>query len=153
MVKTVTAKKITTLTQELLTYLGLPKAKVKASSKEGEVKVEIEAGEEAGILIGYHGEILEALQLILSLLTYRQAGTWQRIAVNVNDYLKVRRQQLETLASKVVQEVYLSQKSQALPYLSANERRLVHEFLAESQEVTTESVGESRQRRLVISPK
>ncbi|OGD62766.1 hypothetical protein A2160_04885 [Candidatus Beckwithbacteria bacterium RBG_13_42_9] len=147
------SNEIAAIAGELLEKLSFSEAKVEAQVKDETVTLEINVEGEAGILIGYHGEILEAFQLILSLIAYRRQGSWQKIQVNINDYLGQRREQLEAMASKIAEEVSQTKKSQVLPYLSANERRMVHEFLSGSDQVSSESIGEGRQRRLVISPK
>lgn len=139
--------------KELFNKLGFDKLKFSLKKEEEAIRIDLRAGEEAGLLIGYHGEILGALQLILGLMFYKILGEWQKIVVNVDDYLERRQQQLQELAREAAERVEASGKSEVLPFLSANERRIIHEFLASNPRVATESVGEGKERRLIISPK
>lgn len=138
--------------KDLMGHLGVPaKAEVK-KDKEGVVHVQLET-DEPGVLIGYHGETLASLQLLFSLMNYRQTNEWQRISVNVGDYQERRQESLERMALSAAQKVKFSGEEQALPFLTAAERRLIHLALADDPEVVTESEGEGRDRRVVIKPK
>ena len=144
-------KDATELVSKLLSQLGFEKAKLSLEEKDEKQWINIEV-EDTGRLIGYHGEVLQALQLITNLLLYRKTGEWQKVVLNIGDYWQRRYQQLEQLALDQVQQVKTSGKSAVLPYLSSNERRIIHEFLSDQKEIVTESVGEGKERRLVISP-
>lgn len=138
---------------ELLELLGFKKATIKLSQDEGEViHVDIDCPD-PGILIGYRGETISSLQLILSLIVYKKLGQWQRVVVNVGDYREKRKESLEKLALNTVQRVKFSGEEVVLPYLNAGERRIIHLTLADHPDVVTESRGEGRERRLVIKPK
>jgi len=139
--------------EELLKLLRV-EAKVEVmEDKENEaVKVKIES-EEPGILIGHHGETLNALQLILGLMMSKKFEEWQRIIVSVGDYRKKREEQLKNLALNTAQKVKFSGQATAIPDLTSFERRIVHLILADHPDVTTESEGEGNYRRLVVKPK
>jgi spoIIIJ-associated protein len=141
------------LTKELLGHL-LVKATVEVSEdKEGQAfKIQIES-EDSGYLIGYHGETIEALQLILSLMVYKKLGTWQRLVVNVGNYRQQREEQLKKLALNVAQKVKFSGEEQVIPDLLAGERRIIHLALRNHPDVYTESEGESDKRTLIVRPK
>ncbi len=155
-------KTILATTKELLKLLGIEDAKVKAEKveedeegQEGEGRVwevQIET-ERAGILIGFHGETIAALQLMVGLIVYKNLGKWQSILLNVGDYREKRKAQLERMALNAAQRVKFSGQAVALPFLNAAERRVIHLFLKEDGEVETESEGEERERRLVIRQK
>lgn len=138
----------------LLRRLELPQAQVEVHLGEtGEVELKLQIGEEAGVLIGYHGEGIQSLQTLLALMFYRRTGNWHPVRADIDGYLERRKGQLEQLAHEAVERVLAAGKSETLPYLSGNERRIIHELLSEDGRVTTESFGEGRERRLVISPK
>jgi len=148
-----TQQQAESLVSELLSRLGFEEVKIQVEVDEEEgIAVDLETPE-GGILIGYHGEILGAMQLILSLIFYRQSGQWQKVNLDVGGYWQRRQQQLEQMTQETAFRVKESGKSEEMPFLSSRERRIIHEILAESQEATTESIGEGRERRLVISPK
>jgi spoIIIJ-associated protein len=139
------------ITQKLLELLGV-EAKISLEEKEGVVNVQLETNE-PGILIGYHGEILAAIQLMVGMIAYRRSGEWTRILVNVGDYYQKRRQSLEKIAQAVAQKVKFSHQPHQLPPMSSSERRIVHLVLAQDPEVETVSEGEGQTRHVVIKPK
>lgn len=146
-------QEIKKITEELLEKL-LIKATVEVAedSQNQAFKIQIES-EDSGYLIGYHGETIEALQLILSLMVYQKLGSWQRLVVNVGDYRQQREEQLKKLALNVAQKVKFSSEQQIIPNLSASERRVIHLALASHPDVYTESEGEGDQRTLIVRPK
>lgn len=109
--------------------------------------------EESGILIGYHGETLEALQTILSLILAKESGEFKRVSIEVGDYKKKREEWLEKLAFDTKEKVLFGKKEIYLTDLKAWERRVVHMLLQEDDEVVTESTGEGKDRVLVVRPK
>jgi len=142
------------VSRELLERLMLSQVQVAAELQpEGGVKLNLAIGEEAGIVIGYHGEGLLSLQTLLALILYRRTGEWRRVRIDIDGYLERRHQQLQQLAQEAVTRVLETGKSETLPYLSGNERRIIHELLSSDERVVTESFGEEQERRLVISPK
>lgn len=108
---------------------------------------------EAALLIGFHGETLQSLQLIFSFLAHKLIGEWYKVSVDVGDYKQKREEQLRKLALNLAVKAKLSGEAQIIPNLNANERRLIHLVLAENPDVLSESEGEGRQRVLVIKPK
>ncbi len=108
---------------------------------------------DTGVLIGYHGKSIAALQLILGMLLYKQTKTWTRVIVNIGDYRQKRQQALEKMAQNTVQKVKFSGEPIALFNLNSFERRIIHAYLSENKEVVTESEGEGSNRHLIIKPK
>ena len=121
---------------------------------EGEHAVEVMLDtKDTGIVIGYHGEILEALQLIASLMVAKKIGKFVRISIEVGDYKKNRMEYLERLAQQTKERVIAEGHEQELSNLKSWERRIVHMNLQEDEEVMSESIGEGRDRRLVVKLK
>lgn len=108
---------------------------------------------DTGIVIGYHGEILESLQLVLSLAIAKKLGRFVRISVEVDGYKKNRTDYLEKLAIQVKEKALAENKEQVLMSLKSWERRIIHVFLQNDEEVTSESSGEGRERVLLIKPR
>ena len=109
--------------------------------------------EESGLIIGYHGEILEAMQLLISLIASKQIGRFVRVSVEVGDYKKNRIEYLERLASQTKERVLEGGRAHTLSSLKSWERRIVHLVLQDDEEVTSESLGEGKERVLVIKPR
>jgi spoIIIJ-associated protein len=148
-----TKKAIKETAQKLLQLMGFKEIKVELSVDENDVfHLDIDC-EDSGILIGHHGETLSSLQLIVSLVVYKRLGKWQRILVNVGDWREKRIEALKKMALNATQRVKFSNEEVFLPHLNAGERRIIHLYLADHPDVTTESVGEGEERRLVIKPK
>lgn len=137
--------------KELLKKLEL-KASFSIEEKEGTVYINLQT-ETPGILIGYHGQTLAALQRILSMAAYRKLGEWVKIIIDVGDYRARRQEILKRMALSVAQKVKFSHQEQELPPMSSAERRIIHLALSNDSEVKTESKGEGKERRVVIKPK
>lgn len=108
---------------------------------------------DSGVVIGYHGENLESLELILSLCIFKRLGVFKRVSIEVGDYKKNRSAWLENLAKDTKEKVLLENKETYLPDLRPWERRVIHLIFQDDKEVASESVGEGRQRTLVIKPR
>lgn len=122
--------------------------------KETEEAIEINLNtEDSGIVIGYHGDTLESLQLILSLCIARKLGEFKRVSVEVGEYKKKREEWLRNLAAETKDRVLSENKEIYLSDLKSWERRVVHIILQNDQEVISESIGEGKDRVLVVKPK
>lgn len=142
------------LASKLLELMGT-KAKVYAwEDKENEaVRVDIETDTETGLLIGRHGETLEAIQMILGMMMRQKTDDWTRIVVNVGDWREKQEENLKELAEQAAERAKETGEPQTLYNLTASQRRIIHLKLAEEKDVETESAGEGRERYLIIKPK
>jgi len=139
------------ITQELFDLLRM---KVTFTiKKEEEVFVIQLKTEDPGVLIGYHGQALAALQQMITMIAFKKNGEWVRVLVDVEDYREKRKEVLERMAISIAEKVKASGKSQLLPPMSSFERRIVHVILAERPEVETVSEGEGDQRHIVVKLK
>jgi spoIIIJ-associated protein len=107
---------------------------------------------DTGIVIGYHGEVLESLQLILSLTIAKKLGRFVRVSIEVDGYKKNRTEYLHNLALQVKEKALSENKEQVLSSLKSWERRIIHLYLQNDEQVTSESEGEGKDRVLVIKP-
>lgn len=122
------------------------------TQSEDEIGVVINS-EETGLLIGYHGDTLESLQLILSLCLARKLGDFKRVTIEVGDYRKNREEWLRNLANQTKEKVLAENKEIELYDLKSWERRVIHLILQDDKEVVSESVGEGKNRVLVVKPR
>lgn len=120
--------------------------------KEGIIVIKTNTPD-TGILIGYHGETLSALQLIISILLYKKQGIWTNISLRIGDYIERREENLKEIAQRTVEKVLATKNPVVLPFLRSDERRVIHLFLQDHPDVVAVSEGEGSSRRLVISPK
>jgi len=108
---------------------------------------------DTGIVIGYHGEVLESLQLILSLAIAKKIGRFIRVSIEVDEYKKNRTEYLNTLAMQAKERALEENKEQVLSSLKSWERRIIHMYLQNDDQVMSESAGEGKERVLIVKPK
>ncbi|GLV58407.1 hypothetical protein KDH_52400 [Dictyobacter sp. S3.2.2.5] len=109
--------------------------------------------ENLGLLIGRRGETLAALQLLVNLIVSHRTKHRMRIIVDAENYRERREENLRSLALRVAQQVRNYRRSIALEAMPPHERRIVHIALSDSKDISTESIGEGEERRVVISLK
>lgn len=139
------------LIQELFDKLGV-KESFEVTESEETIDVVI-SSDEPGLIIGHHGDTLDSLQLVLSLMLAKSLGEYKRVSVEVGDYKKNRSDYLKNLAGQTKERVLAEGREIFLPNLKPWERREVHLCLHDDPEVISESVGEGKDRTLVVKPK
>ncbi|MBQ7917234.1 MAG: KH domain-containing protein [Clostridia bacterium] len=135
--------------------LGLAKildenATCEVSVNENEVSFALKGGN-LGKLIGYHGDNLQALQILLSGLKTRGEGAL-RLFLDVDGYKASRNQSIIDLANKTAEQAIKIERNIHLDPMNAYERRIVHTTLQDREDVTTESTGEGEKRHVVVKP-
>ncbi len=142
--------------ETLMTHLGFEGVTVEI--REGETSRLNVVGEGAdrealGSLIGRKGERLSALQHLVNLMLSRRTGQWTRVLVDVEDYRGRRERQLAELAARAAERVAETGKMLQLEPMPALERRWVHLALRDNDGVSTQSIGEEPNRRVVVLPR
>ena len=107
---------------------------------------------ESGILIGSKGRTLLALEQILRVITQKHLGADWRVFLDINNYRQNQDESLKELARKLARQVALTKKPLELDPMTSRERRIIHLELALHTDVFTESVGEGKERHIVIKP-
>jgi len=107
---------------------------------------------EPQILIGERGQTLTEIQQLLKAILKRKIEEPFFIDLDISDYKKKKIDYLKEMAKSVADEVALTKKEKWLPSMPAYERRIIHLELAERSNVTTESVGQEPERRVVVKP-
>lgn len=110
-------------------------------------------GKNAGILIGKHGQTLNAIQSIVEKVVNKHNQNRIRVWVDIESYLDNRRQNLENKAMRLAEKVKRLGKPISLGQMNAYDRRIVHLALQDFSDVQTHSRGEGPRRKLVIFPK
>lgn len=146
-----TEKTIKEICERLLKQLQI-KATVDLKQAEEIYQVTINT-EESGLLIGYHGNTLNSFQLILQSLVFKKLAKWERIVVNVGDYRQKREETLRNMAQQYAEQVISTKEPAILPYFLAAERRIIHLALQDNPQVSSESTGEGKERRITIKLK
>ncbi|MBI3397575.1 KH domain-containing protein [Candidatus Woesebacteria bacterium] len=148
------SKKTENLVNNLLEMMGTQaKATCEFDEENKVLTVNITTQDETGLLIGRRGETLNALQMILGIITKQQTGEWIRVDVNVGDYRQKQEDYLKNLAKETAQKVKETGEGQPIYNLTPAQRRVVHLELSSDETVETESLGEGEERYLVVRPK
>lgn len=111
-------------------------------------------GADLGILIGKHGQTLDALQYLSNLVANREGtGEKLKIVIDVESYRKRREETLRKLATRLADRVRRSGDKVVLEPMNRHERKIIHTVLQEDKRVFTYSDGEEPHRRIVIALK
>ena len=119
-------------------------------TEEGTVALNI-TGENMGVVIGRRGDTLDALQYITYIVVNRTEKEHVRVTVDTENYRKKREESLEALARKVAGRVLKYKKNVTLEPMNANERRVIHSTLQGMRGITTYSMGNEPNRRVVVA--
>jgi spoIIIJ-associated protein len=137
--------------EDLLSFFGL-NTDVRASNSEDEViELQIPSTHLNGFLIGQRGETMHALQFLVSSALKNNGYEISRVNVDVAEYKLQRAGRLAQKAEEWIKEVKSSGDEMHLRPMNAADRRVIHK-LAGEHGVTTESVGEGRDRHIVLKP-
>jgi spoIIIJ-associated protein len=114
-------------------------------------------GEEAGVLIGHHGETLDALQYLCNLAANKKDGEaedreYTRVVVDISGYRAKREETLRQLARRTAERALKYKRSVSLEPMPSHERRIIHSEVQRIEGVTTNSVGSENNRRVVVFP-
>jgi len=115
------------------------------------IKINI-SGDDLGLLIGWRGETLRALQTALNLMLGADGGEGRRVILDVERYRARREEQVRELALRLAVRVKRSGERYTLDPMHAYERRVIHMTLSDDPGVRTESTGHEPSRRVVIHP-
>ncbi len=107
----------------------------------------------ADFLIGYRGETLNAVQIILTTIAVKNNNERIRVELDVLGYREKRKKALEELAEKIAKSVIKSRKSITLEPMTPYERKIIHAKLQNNAKVKTASIGEGMHRKVVVSLK
>lgn len=148
------AKVVEALAQELLELMGISvKPEVSEDKENQAIVVNLNTDDEAGLLIGRHGQTIESLQAALGMLAKEKLGEWTRVIVNVGDWREKQEEQLKSLAISAAERARATGEDQPLYNLTPMQRRVIHLSLSEEADVETESLGEGEERYLIVRKK
>ena len=136
--------------KSILNGMGFSDVTVTAKETEEDIYFEIVSSEDYGNIIGRRGETLDALQYLTRLFVNRSEDNNKRVALNVGDYRKRREETLKSLAKRQAQRAIKYRRSCVLEPMNPYERRIIHTAVQEIEGVSSHSVGEGENRRVVI---
>ncbi len=142
--------------EDLLARMGI-EASVEPNPEDGTMYVDIlgagEDDDDMALLIGRHGQTLEALQELTRHVVIRRTGLRCRVVVDVEDYRKRQRDRLVARARDVAKRVARTGREEELDPMTPFERKIVHDAVATVEGVESSSRGEDPDRRVVIRPR
>ncbi|MFO7559681.1 MAG: RNA-binding cell elongation regulator Jag/EloR [Desulfobacterales bacterium] len=127
-------------------------ARVSVEKEQNRVVFNVIGGN-PGVLIGKRGQNLEAIQYLIDKMVNKQSEKRIRLQVDVEGYLKTRRENLTRLAEKLAEKTKKTGRPSTIGQISAQDRRTVHLTLKSDKEVRTQSIGDGYYRKLVIFPR
>jgi spoIIIJ-associated protein len=140
------------LLERSLAALGVP-GTVSISENDDEVTATV-SGRDLGVLIGRHGQMIDALQYLANAIAHRAVGEERRrIVIDAAGYRARRTATLESLARRSAEQASATGRRVELEPMSSVERRILHEALKDDPEVETESEGSEPHRFVVVMPR
>lgn len=145
-------KNVKNFLDEFISKLPTNDLKYEIKRDKSDLLVNI-TGEDTGYLIGYRGNVLNSLQVILNNIANKGINERVRILLNIGGYKEKREKDLKELADKIAGTVIRKRKAITLEPMSSYERKIIHSRLQENTKVETHSIGEEPNRRIVVSLK
>jgi spoIIIJ-associated protein len=139
------------IVDQLLSKMGI-RCQVTTRATPEAIVVDV-SGRDLGVLIGWRGETLRALQTMTNLLASRRLGPDQRVIVDVERYRQRREHTVREIAYRAARQVKVTGDPITLDAMQPFERRAIHLALEADPEVTTISIGEEPERRVVVGPR
>ena len=125
---------------------------IDVSKNDDTINIEL-SGPDMGIVIGKRGETLDALQHLTSLAVNKGDDDFIKVSLDTENYRAKRNEALESLANKLANKVTKTRRNTTLEPMNAYERRIIHATLQDHEYVTTYSVGQGINRKVVIALK
>ncbi len=138
--------------QSIVDGIGFGGTAVIVDSSDEFINLNIEGGD-SGVLIGKHGQTINAIQYVVILIVNKHLAKRVRINIDVEGYRARRAETLTNRAKDLADKVRESGEEAVLEPLDASERRIIHTALADDPDVCTYSEGMEPERYIVISPK
>ena len=136
---------------DMFTQMGLKVVIEKMMTKD---KITFQVhGEELGILIGKHGQTLDAIQYLTNLVAHKDVSGHCHIVVDVENYRSRREETLVNLAKRLASKVKRNRQKVSLEPMNAFERKIIHTALQGDKHIVTNSEGDEPFRHVVISYK
>ena len=135
--------------EEILAKMGV-QTRVEGTRRDGTLYLNLHS-ENSGLLIGRHGETIDALQFITHRIVNRAYSSKIRVVVDTEGYRYHREERLRQIATRLAEQVKTSGEAVPCKPMTPDERRIIHLALQGDKDVETSSTGEGALRRVVIS--
>ncbi|HFR3747304.1 TPA: RNA-binding cell elongation regulator Jag/EloR [Streptococcus suis] len=134
--------------QEILDDMDV-EARIETSHNRRTINIQVDTNE-PGRVIGYHGKVLKALQLLAQNFLYNRYERNFYININVNDYVEHRAEVLQGYAQKLAERVLVEQEAYHTDPMSSSERKIIHRIISKMDGLTSYSEGSEPNRYVVV---
>jgi spoIIIJ-associated protein len=145
------AETVRTLLDGLLKHMGV-RASVQVRPGSDPITLDV-TGRDLGALIGWRGETLRALQSVTNVMVGKHLAEGERVIVDVERYRQRREHTVREIALRAARQVKMTGDAITLDAMQAFERRAIHLALEGDPDVTSSSIGEEPDRRVVVGPR
>lgn len=144
------AERVRIVLERILEELGL-EASVSVEEGDDEIRADVE-GEEVGLLIGRHGQTIDAIQLLCYQAAFRGRADRKRVSVDAAGYRRRQGESLRRRADMAAEDATSHGDAVEMDPMTSTERRIVHEHLRDRPEIETYSEGDEPNRYVVVAP-
>lgn len=144
-------ERVRELVEGVLDELDLD-GEVEVREDEDRIEAVVEGDDDYGLLIGKRGQTIDALQLLCYQAAFRGLRERKRVVVDAAGYRERRRETLVSRADRAAEQALSGNRSVEMDPMSAQERRVVHEYLKDRAGVETYSEGDEPHRCVVVAP-
>ena len=137
--------------EDLLSFFGLNVA-VEVAVEDDVIELNVPSTSINGFLIGQNGDNLRSIQHLIASMLKNSNQELIRVNIDIADYKKQRAERLAEQVRQWADTVSKSGQPMDLHSMNAADRRTVHKTISSIEGLTSESVGEGRDRHVVISP-
>ncbi len=143
--------KVADFIEGLLSHMRL-RADAEVTRENENIRIKI-TGEDAGTIIGYRGEVLDAVQYLALWIANKSVKEFIRVSIDAEGYRQRRSETLKNLAERLARKAVRTGRREALEPMNPFDRRIIHTALHNFEGVETASEGEGKDRHVVIIPK
>ncbi|HFH9839747.1 TPA: RNA-binding cell elongation regulator Jag/EloR [Streptococcus suis] len=144
----IVVSEVTAYIQEILDGMDV-EASIETSHNRRTINIQVDTNE-PGRVIGYHGKVLKALQLLAQNFLYNRYERNFYITINVNDYVEHRAEVLQGYAQKLAERVLAEQEAYHTDPMSSSERKIIHRIISKMDGLTSYSEGSEPNRYVVV---
>ena len=135
----------------ILKGLGIESCEISFAEEDEGLAIELDCGENYGVVIGRRGETLDAIQYLVRLYMNKGKENYKRVSINIGNYREKRAETLRELAKRNAAKVLRNGRNAVLDPMNPYERRIIHTTIQEIEGVDSHSVGSDSERKVVIT--
>ena len=137
--------------RSILKGLGIDECSISFCEEDEGIAIELDCGENYGVVIGRRGETLDAIQYLVRLYLNKGKENYKRVSINIGNYREKRAETLRELAKRNAAKVLRNGRNVVLDPMNPYERRIIHTAIQEIEGVDSHSVGSDSERKVVIT--